>query len=107
MACFACLTEYELVHEGAEITSSLVSCDGQASRVYDRQPVVSVLPTAARRSCMTGVQLRPHHERKLRELLFTFDFGTDHYRCELRDHGNLGVSGQLITNGESIRSCGF
>jgi len=56
---------------------------------------------------MTGVQLRPHHERKLRELLFTFDFGTDHYRCELRDHGNLGVSGQLITNGESIRSCGF
>jgi len=56
---------------------------------------------------MRGVPLRRHSEQKLRELLFTFECGTDHYHCELRDHGNLGIQGQLVKNGESIRSRGF
>lgn len=35
---------------------------------------------------------------------FTLDRGMDHYRCELRDHGEWGWEAQFFKNGEFMLS---
>jgi hypothetical protein len=47
-----------------------------------------------------GLKPKPAPEPKLGELLFEFRKGTDHYACELRDHGEFGIEAQFLLNGE-------
>jgi hypothetical protein len=58
-----------------------------------------------------GVQRQMSHEPRLTPVglvgikkpggqLFEFRKGSDHYACELRDHGEFGIEAQFLLNGQ-------
>jgi hypothetical protein len=47
------------------------------------------------------------HHTRVRQFLFAFEWGRDHYRCELHDHPSRDIEARLFKNDECIRTRQF